>query len=166
MNLENDFNTNDSLNEINTLTVKESTINNNDDIFIPKKQKLLSQLEHRLLSTKKYRQSWLIILGMTFVIFALSAVVLVYQFYPHTGSLKENMILNHKFALASQVIVYISYGLMFAPFLYLIGTWISNVNNVSRSKYLHLCFWIIYSVCITLMLIAIILSFRSGMLPS
>lgn len=162
MNSENTLNKTDA----DGIVEKSSLLKESENSNQPKKQKLLSQLEQRLLSTKKYRQSWFVILGITILIFALSVVVLVYQFYPHTGSVKENMTLNSKFASASQILVYVSYGLMVCPFLYLMGSWISNINNISRSKYLHLVFWIVYSICVSLMLIAIILSFRSGMLPS
>lgn len=129
---------------------------------ISKKTKLSSKIEERLLSTKKYRQSWWIILAITLLFFAITAGVLAMQFVTYDDQLimavKQQ---NTSYCLASQILVYISYGILAIPYLYVAGAWMSGVNNISRSKTLHLTLWIIYSICMTIALIALILSIIS-----
>ena len=128
---------------------------------ISKKSKLSSKIEERLLSTKKYIQSWWIIFGMTLLFFGITIAVLVVQFTQHSATIMANMEVNKSYGLASQILVYISYGIFVAPYLYVAGAWMSGVNNISRSKNLHLTLWIIYSICITIALIAMILNIKS-----
>lgn len=130
-----------------------------------KSDKLLSKIENRMLSTKKYKRTWWFIVLLTLVFFSLAIVTLVYQYYPnHSEQIKISLQIYQSFALGAKVLVFISFGIISIPYLYLSGAWISGINNTSKSKYFHLFIWIIYSIAFLFVIIALILNFRSIMI--
>lgn len=130
-----------------------------------KSEKLLSKIENRMLSTKKYKQTWWFIVFISLCFIGLSLITLIYQYFPnHSETIKVSLKINSSYALASKILVFISYGIILTPYLYLSGAWISGINNTSKSKYFHLFIWIIYAICFLLVIIALILNFRSIMI--
>lgn len=129
-----------------------------------KSEKLLSIIENRMLSTRKYRRTWWFIFLITIFFFGLATITLVFQYYPNfPESIKGSLEVYKSYALGAKILVFISFGVIAIPYLYLSGAWISGINNTSKSKYFHLFIWIIYSIAFLIVIIALILNFRSIM---
>lgn len=130
-----------------------------------KSDKLLSKIENRMLSTKKYKRTWWFIFFLTIFFFSLTIITLVFQYYPnHSETIKVSLQVHKTYALGAKVLVFISFGIISMPYLYLSGAWISGINNTSKSKYFHMFIWIIYSIAFLFVIIALILNFRSIMI--
>lgn len=129
-----------------------------------KKFELLNILEDKLQRFKYYRNSWITIIFFTLLLLGLTAITLGYLFGEKDPQTVKNFVANATaFATPAKILVYVSYGVILTPFIYLTGAWISGINHTSRSKYFHLFVWICYTIAALFIIISIILCFRAGM---
>ncbi|GAA5414802.1 hypothetical protein [Ureaplasma ceti] len=128
-----------------------------------KNSKTLNEIEAKLRVPEHYKRIWIIIGFVTLCILALTAIPLASLYAKLPQTIANNVAYNWNFTIASKVIVFVSYGVVCVPYLYLTASWIVGVDNITKSKYFHLLIWVVYSIAITLIILAIIFCYRAWM---
>ena len=127
-----------------------------------KNSKTLAQIEQNLRIPERYKKTWLAIAIVSLIILGLSAIPLACLMAPGLPqTIAANIASNDNFANAAKILVYVSYGLISIPYLYLTASWIVGIDNITKSKYFHLFIWVVYAIVTMLIVLAIIFCFRS-----
>lgn len=126
------------------------------------KETILNKIESNLLSTKRYKITWFVILGLSILYFIMLGIMIGFRYWKHAPYTQTLLNLNHSYVLGAEVTGYMSLVIIIGPYLFLAGCWISGLNNTARSKHFHLTLWIIYAIVYFFIIISLILIFRAG----
>ncbi len=125
------------------------------------KKSTVDTLELSLRINKNVKWHWLTILLVTLIIVGMTAITLGLLIPPQKTYHNTNIVnQNLGFVNAAEILCYTVYAVLFIPELFLVGCWISSINDVHRSKYFHAAIIFFYFIAFVLAIIAIIFTIR------
>ncbi len=126
------------------------------------KKSTLETLEHSLRINKNVKWHWLAILITTLVIIAMTAITLGLLIPPQHTARNNDIVntINGYYVNIAEILCYTVYVVLFIPELFLVGCWISSINDVHRSKYFHASIIFFYFIAAVLAIVAIIFTIR------
>lgn len=65
---------------------------------------------------------------------------------------------NTNLVKTTRIIIYVGFGLLYVPLLFLLGCWITGINGLHASVLFHIFVWFFYSLAFVLFIICLCLS--------
>ncbi|EEH01416.1 hypothetical protein [Ureaplasma urealyticum] len=116
-------------------------------------------LEKHLRQKKGLIVSWSIIFSIL-VLLSIGFGLILHFFDSTNLSIQLSFIVNvNKYLVdVTKILVYIGFGLIYLPIVFLLGCWITGINGVHESLYYHIFIWAFYFISVILLIITICLS--------